>query len=46
MALSFFMKLKEIEKLEIEKLEIENRAFLVIEKRTFNYCWRYLFSIK
>lgn len=32
MALSFFMKLKEIEKLEIEKteiekLEIENRAF-------------------
>ena len=38
MALSFFMKLKEIEKLEIEKteiekLEIENRAFFGDRKK-------------
>lgn len=33
MALSFFMKLKEIEKLEIEKLEIENRAFFGNRKK-------------
>lgn len=35
MALSFFMKLKEIEKLEIEKLEIENRAFFGNRKKDF-----------
>lgn len=37
MALSFFMKLKEIEKLEIEKLEIEKTEIekLEIENRAF-----------